>query len=53
MALDGWFPSISTREDVPSPVELGWRSGVNFRRRLRQFRSLSLPCRGVRVGAAR
>lgn len=40
-------------EDVPSPVELGWRSGVNSRRRLRPFRSSSLPCLGVRVGAAR
>ncbi len=36
-------------EDVPSLVELGWRSGVNAMRRLRQFRFLR-PCRGGCVG---
>lgn len=48
-----WYNrAASSAEDVLSLVELGWRSGVHSRRRLRQFRWLSLPCLGARVGAA-
>ena len=39
----------SEAEDVPSLVELGWRSGLNSMRRLRQF-VCSRPCRGGRAG---
>ena len=42
-------PRPSRCEDVPSLVELGWRSGLNSMRRLRQFRC-SRPFRGGRAG---
>ncbi len=40
-------------EDVPSFVELGWRSGVNSMRRLGQFRGSGPLCLGGRGGAGR
>lgn len=44
------LPKVVGAEDVPSLVELGWRSRLNSMRRLRQFRS-ARPSRGERVGA--
>jgi len=40
-------------EDVPSLVELGWRSELNSMRRLRQFRGSRALCLGERGGAGR
>ena len=40
-------------EDVPSLVELRWRSEVNSMRRLRQFRGSRPSCLGERGGAGR
>ena len=41
------------REDVPSLVELGWRSEMNSMRRLRQFRGSRPTCLRERGGAGR
>ncbi len=47
------FDDVGAEEDVPSSVELGWRSGVNLTRRLRQFPRSGTSCLGERGGAER
>ena len=51
--LGGLSGCSTVSEDVPSLVELGWRSGVNSMRRLRQFRGSGPLCLGGRGGAGR
>jgi len=54
----GWWRLLKNivrigSEDVPSLVELRWRSEVNSMRRLRQFRGSRPSCLGERGGAGR
>ena len=50
LAVTLFIVHVGYEEVVPSLVELGWRSRVNSRRRLRQFRGSRPSCLGERGG---